>query len=968
MSTGGKPEKQKKSKQAGPPRTPPAPDSDATMPLDKHWQKKAKLAASESDTKPLEPPTKPLLGKSEAQTKILQPTAPRPRILDPEEADTRPLTDEEIADEYATKELTWIGEDGDGEDIPEGVNIGRVWEAGEELEGLYRIERVIAQGGMGIVYKAHDLAANRPIVIKSPLASLARSRERKFAFVREAEEWVRIGVHPNIVRAYTVHEIDYLPRIVAEYIEGETLSKRLSRGLPSLAEALTLALQICYGMAFAHDRGLAHRDLKPLNILIDTEGVAKITDFGLVKRQEPGTEQISSAGLARARGKPLETSLTGTPEYTAPEQWDGKGGKAADLYAFGVLLYELFCGRRPFHFDDLDEDAQLDAFENAHRTEAPPSPLTIRPDLPPKIAQCIDACLRKDPSRRPAGFREIAEDFSAYYRKRFQQEPPGEPAREELTEAVRADQAQAYLRLAVGCEFRGDYDKGLQLCADAERIFTQQQNEKGRSACLRVRGRLLGVRGEITESLDCLEESLRIDEAHNDTISIIETLALVGGGHRKRSDFEPAMRAYVRGLELSQKAGYKHGTGMHLEAIGGVHMHRAEFDQSLMILRDALAIREELNEIHGIARCLLSIGLCYLRMNKPDEGLDALQRCLPIARTLGDVSSICACYLNMSALYRFRGQIDQSIDNLQKCLRIAEPAGMKSFMSYCYNNLGYALMSVGNMDDALPAIRKSLALKEEMGDMSGVCTSLLNLGTADYLIGRFADAGRAFERVTSIADTRGLTSEALFAHVDLVGVASVLGRFEDAEKHIEIAGKLADKMGNAHRKAIHLIYKSRYLIVSGRESEYRSAAEAILALIEDIGAGDVEMDAYNIAATLFILLGESDSAKPLLARARERSHDMQSVLQKHTMELSRALLKATDGVVDDAQLSVMLDLGNSLKSPLMNGEAQFLLGTVLLRNGFAARARDHFAAALELLEPLGHIWATRAAEILATIE
>ncbi|MFC1587279.1 serine/threonine-protein kinase [Planctomycetota bacterium] len=141
------------------------------------------------------------------------------------------------------------------------------WYPGQVIEGLYRIEGEIARGGMGIVHKAINLATNDFVVIKSLLPEVAQIQKYKKRFIREAEEWVALGSHPHIVRAYTALEIEYLPRLVLEFVDGKSLDDILyEEGLLPLEQALDIAIQICWGMAHAHDKELTHRDLKPANI------------------------------------------------------------------------------------------------------------------------------------------------------------------------------------------------------------------------------------------------------------------------------------------------------------------------------------------------------------------------------------------------------------------------------------------------------------------------------------------------------------------------------------------------------------------------------------------------------------------------------------------------------------------------------------------------------------------------------
>ena len=234
--------------------------------------------------------------------------------------------------------------------------IGRKWYSGEIIEGLYRIETILGEGGQGVIYKAEDLSSNKTVVIKSLLPHVSQNEDSCKRFIREAEEWVNLGVHPNIVRAYTIHEINYLPRIIAEFVDGDTLDDTLKNHPLDIDIALHYAISICWGMEFAHKKGIIHRDLKPANILVAKDKTLKITDFGLVKRWfEKDTD--SNPTFNEVDVKPFETmqtlGLVGTPAYMAPEQWEGNADIQSDIYAFGIIFFQLLTSYYPVSYTHL---------------------------------------------------------------------------------------------------------------------------------------------------------------------------------------------------------------------------------------------------------------------------------------------------------------------------------------------------------------------------------------------------------------------------------------------------------------------------------------------------------------------------------------------------------------------------------------------------------------------------------------
>ena len=259
---------------------------------------------------------------------------------------------------------------------------------GTIIAGRYRIVSQLGVGGMGIVYRADDLTLNQAVAIKFLPALVARNPAWLARFRNEAR-LARTVTHPNVCRVHDIGEADGEHFITMEFVAGEDLSGLLRQigHFPS-EKAVDIARQVCVGLAAAHRAGVLHRDLKPANIILDGEGNARITDFGIA-----GLSGQIAAGEIRA----------GTPAYMAPEQITGRDVTLeSDIYALGLVLYEMFSGCRAFNAETLDEYVQL------HET-ATPRPLTeIVADLPDGIEKIVDQCLQKDPDQRPRSALHVA--------------------------------------------------------------------------------------------------------------------------------------------------------------------------------------------------------------------------------------------------------------------------------------------------------------------------------------------------------------------------------------------------------------------------------------------------------------------------------------------------------------------------------------------------------------------------------
>ena len=251
--------------------------------------------------------------------------------------------------------------------------------------GPYRIEAPLGAGGMGQVYRAHDAKLGREVALKVLPPDLATDPDRLARFEREARLLAGLS-HPAIL---TIHDIgihDAVPYVVTELLEGETLREVLTRRQPTWREVLGIALQAAQGLAAAHRQGIVHRDLKPENLFLTSDGRLKILDFGLAKR---------APASPPSAGEPIDTAtepgiLVGTAAYMAPEQVQGRAVDArADVFAFGIVLYELLTTRHPYRQDTLA--GTLDAILH----ESPPSLAALVPELPPAISGIVQRCLGK---------------------------------------------------------------------------------------------------------------------------------------------------------------------------------------------------------------------------------------------------------------------------------------------------------------------------------------------------------------------------------------------------------------------------------------------------------------------------------------------------------------------------------------------------------------------------------------------
>ncbi len=258
---------------------------------------------------------------------------------------------------------------------------------GDILSERYRIVGLLGRGGMGEVYRADDLKLKQPVALKFLPSSLNTDGAALARFYKEVSVARQIS-HRHVCRVYDVAEFQGEHFISMEFVRGEELSSLLKRiGRVPQDKAVEVARQLCAGLAAVHERGVLHRDLKPANIMLDEHGEVRITDFGIA---------------ALASEDPRE--MSGTPAYMSPEQLDGQELTArSDIYSLGLVLYELFTGKKAFQATSLPELLRLRRSDTT-----PTSPAEHVPDLDPLIERVIFRCLERDPSQRPASTLQVA--------------------------------------------------------------------------------------------------------------------------------------------------------------------------------------------------------------------------------------------------------------------------------------------------------------------------------------------------------------------------------------------------------------------------------------------------------------------------------------------------------------------------------------------------------------------------------
>jgi serine/threonine-protein kinase len=261
----------------------------------------------------------------------------------------------------------------------------------------YEIIRMLGHGGMNRVYLARDMLNQQEVVLKFPNDDLIGDVAVFERYRREAEIGTRVK-HPHVQHLLNMDEKRSQEYLVMEYIKGRTLRAIIEDHAPDplpIAEAIRITIQLADTLKYCHEHGVFHRDIKPENIMLQEDGSIKIIDFGVALLE--GARRVTWRGLS---------STVGTPDYMSPEQLKGERGTASsDIYAVGIILYEMLCGQTPFDGENVF------AVMNQHVSQDPPSILDFNPRLSPELATVVLKAIRRDPHKRYQSMKDLLHDL-----------------------------------------------------------------------------------------------------------------------------------------------------------------------------------------------------------------------------------------------------------------------------------------------------------------------------------------------------------------------------------------------------------------------------------------------------------------------------------------------------------------------------------------------------------------------------
>jgi tetratricopeptide (TPR) repeat protein len=560
------------------------------------------------------------------------------------------------------------------------------WKIGDRLESRWEIHKIM-RGGMGVVYVVHDHEWNEVLAAKTfQDAVFARNPTIAPMFTREALAWVQLDAHPNIANALFVQEIEGKPVLFLEYVSGGDLSGWIGtpRLMDDLPQMLRFAVAFCDGMIHARSRGIeVHRDIKPQNCLITSDGTLKVTDFGLAKVfDDAGAGKSGIGGTAKpgvfgrlfGRGPASNALEAGNPNVLAfsrtgnaagtcthmpPEQFvDSKHvGVQADIYSFGVTLYQMLSGHLPFMGRSWEE------FERLHRTQAAP-PLDVKH---PPLRGVVEKCLAKQPAARWRDFEQLREPLAAAYKQLTGSEAPRAVVGAELDAAQWLNKGVSLKALGLDDQALACYKRALEINPRDAKAWSNKGGlvrDLGRMeealACFDQaaaidpqadlawynKGSTFEILGKPQEALVCLDQALALNPLnHMAWSSKGVALDKLGRYEEAIVSFDRALQIHPRFVAaLANKGNQLRNLGRLQEALA-CHERAIEIDSSLRALwankanvlsdmkryQEALAAFDQALVLSpDFTVCLYGKGVVYVAMGQPGEALACCECALRI--------------------------------------------------------------------------------------------------------------------------------------------------------------------------------------------------------------------------------------------------------------------------------------------------------------------------------------------------
>jgi tetratricopeptide (TPR) repeat protein/predicted Ser/Thr protein kinase len=864
-----------------------------------------------------------------------------------------------------------------GKTIPAGGRGARL-EAGRLLADRYRIVELVGEGGMGMVYRALDEQLGLTVAVKVLRPELS-SDERVVERFRRELVLARQVTHRNAVRIHDIGHDDDLLFLTMDFVEGESLQALLrDNGRLEPEHAVDIARQLALALEVAHEAGVVHRDLKPGNVLIQPAGRVCVSDFGVAC--SAGSHDLTRAGM-----------VIGTPAYLSPEQAHGAAlDGRSDLYALGLLLFEMLTGRLP---------SSRAGATREQRGGPAPDPRKLRPDLPRQLAWVVRRLLQTDPARRFQNAREVVEALDGKLR------PPSIRSlggRRRLFAAVSVSvlavlltAGWAYLprntRLQPGVEAGPlqveEPEPPLTPSATALRAWTQGREhllrrEDAAAAAAMKRAvaadpaltaawvglaRAHAALGQQAEALEAARRGVasvgpRSGRAAWEARAL--EARLQGEPERARkiaSDWVAIsprdLEAHIELAEVSGEAGDLAAAVATLRRVVVADPNhprawlllakhsilagdsRSAIDESLI---QALVIQERLQSEPGRAEVYNALGVAYNDLGDLDNAAESYKKAVEIRRRIGDRRGLAASLRNLAAIDAVRGEPERAEERLAEALTIVQGLGDKAGLADLSNDLGLLAEERGHYQEAMEHYREGLRLRRGLGQSLAVAESLNNVGYVCYLLGRFQDATVYWQQALVLYQDGGDQAGVVLGTQGMGLLLMAQGDWDAAVEAFQKSLVISRGLGLEESTAAALLHLGRVGLLQGRFSEALAAFAEALPMLRELGDVRGQTELTLAEAEAWLQIGDLDATRQRLDAAERLLAGGANGEQQAELWRLRGLLHLRHGETAQAR--------EALRRAVREAEASH--GAVTLLQARIARTRLQGAQGLEELRGL----------------
>jgi tetratricopeptide (TPR) repeat protein/predicted Ser/Thr protein kinase len=828
-------------------------------------------------------------------------------------------------------------------------------EPGERLAGRYQIQQRIGSGGMGVVYRALDEQLGLCVALKAlrPDAAGNGDNGRLEERLRRELLLARQVSHRNAVRIHDIGQDGGVLFLTMDLVEGRSLREVLrAEKTFSPDRAVAIVRQLALALEAAHDEGIVHRDIKPANVLVDGTGRAWITDFGVAR-------SLRDPGITRTG------AVVGTLSYLSPEQ--ARGGEVdgrSDLYALGILLFEMLTGELPFR-GGSEAEAMAQRITGASRDVH-----TLREDVPPWLAIVVQRLLQRDPGRRFQNARELIQALDG--RRSFRwlpmrrtaaavltlpalaavgwfayprhPAPPGPRASQER----RAPAAARTLPASASPVAQRAYERGLHLvskrddqAAVAELRQAVAADPAFTAGWIRLSRTLSGM-GHQREALEAARHAVATPGAGREARALEARLR--GEPERARKILEELVAEAphdadlrIELAEVCTEAGDLDAALSHLRRVvaEAPNHPRAWFllGKTAILAGDsrraadeylvhALVVQNRLGNEAGRAEALNAFGIAYQDLGLPDRALESYEEAAAIRKRIGDDRGYAATLRNLAAVDLSRGEHDRAGARLGEALALLEKLDDPVGMAELHHDLGLLEEERGRYPDALEHYRRALQLRRPLGRPLAVADSLRSVGWASYLLGQYDDAMVYWSQGLELSRRSGDRAGVTLGRQDVGTLQIVQGDWDAALASFQESLKESRELQMPEATGAALGYIGRIALLQGRFQAALSSFAEARAVLKELGDVRGQAELALAEAETRMEMGDPDAAARSLDAAGQwlsegGNREQKAELLRLRSEWSRrrgetmAARRFADQAVTEAQASgavaVLLD-------------------------------------------------------------